>query len=193
MISHSQGKGLNRFADLTARWVPDAVTAGVILTFLTLAIGLAMGNSMTRSLDAYHQGLWMLLPFTMQMTLILLLSMALASTPFFRRLIARLARLPRSRNQVIALSFLICGATSYTYWGLGYALNPIVAIYFAAEAERKDIAIDFPFLLAITTAATALWQYGLSSSAVLLVGMWVHFLRCIIRCVTRWQLDWSSS
>ena len=193
MTSHSKGQGLNRFADLMARWVPEAVTAGVILTFLTLAIGLAMGNSMTKSLDAYHQGLWMLLPFTMQMTLILLLSMALASTPFFRGLIARLARLPKTRNQVIALSFLICGATSYTYWGLGYALNPMVAIYFAAEAERKDIAIDFPFLLAVTTAATALWQYGLSSSAPLLVATQGHFLQSTIGVVPLSTTIWSPA
>src|SRR5476651_671787 len=128
-----------------SRWVPDAITAGAILTFLTLGIALALGNPLGRVLEAYHQGLWMLLAFTMQMTLILVLSLALGATPFFQRAIARLARLPNTRNQVIALAFLIGGAISYLYWGLGYALNPMIAIYFAAEAERKNIAIDFPF------------------------------------------------
>ena len=84
MTSQWRDRGLDRFANLMSRWVPDAVTAGVILTFLTLAIALALGNSASRVLDAYHQGLWMLLPFTMQMTLILVLSLALATTPFFR-------------------------------------------------------------------------------------------------------------
>jgi len=91
-------RGLDRFANLMSRWVPDAVTAGVILTFLTLAIALALGNPVLRALDAYHQGLWMLLPFTMQMTLILVLSLALATTPFFRGIIVRLARLPKART-----------------------------------------------------------------------------------------------
>jgi len=129
----------------------------------------------------------------MQMTLILVLSLALATTPFFRGLIARLSRLPRSRNQFIALAFLTCGATSYAYWGLGYALNPMVAIYFAAEAERREIAIDFPFLLAVTTAASALWQYGLSASAPLLVASQGHFLQSTIGIVPLSTTIWSPA
>ena len=58
-----------------------------------ILIALALGNPIVRILDSYHQGLWMLLPFTMQMTLIIVLSAAVAVTPFFRRAIAALARL----------------------------------------------------------------------------------------------------
>ena len=183
MIPGPSDKGLERFANLMSRWVPDAVTAGVALTFATLGIAFAVGNSPGRVMDAYHQGLWMLLPFTMQMTLILVLSLALATTPFFRNGIARLARVPTTRNQFIVVAFVSCGVTSYLYWGLGYALNPMIAIYFAAEAERKDIPIDFPFMLAVTTAAQSLWQYGLSSSAALLVATPGHFLQSTIGVV----------
>jgi short-chain fatty acids transporter len=135
----------------------------------------------------------MLLPFTMQMTLILVLSLALSTTPFFRGAIARLGRLPKSRNQFIALAFLTCGLTSYAYWGLGYALNPMVAIYFATEAERKNIDIDFPFLLAVTTAASALWQYGLSASAPLLVATEGHFLQSTIGVIPLSTTIWSPA
>ena len=58
-----------------SRWVPDAITAGVILTLFTLIMALALGSPISKVMDAYHQGLWMLLPFTMQMTLILVLSL----------------------------------------------------------------------------------------------------------------------
>ena len=193
MILQQRDRELDRFANLMSRWVPDAITAGVILSFFTLAIALALGNPIPRALEAYHQGMWMLLPFTMQMTLILVLSLALATTPFFRGIIARLARLPKSRNQFVALAFLTCGATSYAYWGLGYALNPMVAIYFATEAERKNIAIDFPFLLAVTTAASALWQYGLSASAPLLVASQGHFLQSTIGVIPLSTTIWSPA
>ncbi|HTS29874.1 MAG TPA: TIGR00366 family protein [Bryobacteraceae bacterium] len=184
---------LERFANLMSRWVPDAITAGVILTLFTMGAALALGSRPPQAMEAYHQGLWMLLPFTMQMTLILLLSMALSTTPLFRRGIARLARIPNSRNQVIALAFVVCGVTSYLYWGLGYALNPIVAIYFAAAAERKNIAIDFPYLLAVTTAAQALWQYGLSSSGPLLVATQGHFLEKTIGVIPLSTTIWSPA
>ena len=193
MTPQLHDSGLDRFANVMSRWVPDAITAGVLLTFFTLAIALALGSPLSRVMDAYHQGLWMLLPFTMQMTLVLVLSLALAATPVFRRAIARLARIPNTRNQFIALAFLICGVTSYLYWGLGYALNPIIAIYFAAEAERKDIDIDFPFLLAVTTAAQALWQYGVSASAPLLVASQGHFLQNTIGVIPLSTTIWSPA
>ena len=83
---------LERFPDLISQLVPDAVTASVILTVTMVAAALAMGNPLTLVMNAYHQGLWMLLPFTMQMTLIIVLSSALAGTPFFRRMLAAAAR-----------------------------------------------------------------------------------------------------
>jgi short-chain fatty acids transporter len=188
-----QERGLTRFATLVGHSVPDAITASVILTFATFFVALALGDSLPRILEAYHQGLWMLLPFTMQMTLILVLSLALSSTPLLRRMIAGLARIPKTRNQFIAIAFLSAGATAYLYWGLGYALSPMIAIYFAAEAERKGIEIDFPFLLAVTSAAQALWQYGLSSSAPLLVASQGHFLQNTIGVIPLSSTIWSPA
>src|SRR5215469_2794004 len=125
---------LQRFSHWMAGLVPDAITASVILTMLVAGVALALGNPFTRVIDAFHQGLWMLLPFTMQMTLIIVLGSALAATPFLRRAITGLARLPRTRNQVIVTAFLAAGAASYFFWGLGYTLGPLVAVYCAAEA-----------------------------------------------------------
>jgi len=184
---------LERFAQWTAHLVPDAITASVILTALVAILALVLRNPAARVLDAYHQGLWMLLPFTMQMTLIIVLSSALGSTRFFRRTIAGLARLPKTRNQVIVTAFLAAGFCAYLYWGLGYALGPIIAIYCAAEAERKGIAIDFPFLLAVTSSAQALWQFGLSSSGPLLVASSGHFLQQIIGIVPLSTTIWSPA
>ena len=113
---------------------------------------------------------------------------------FLRETIARAgADSRRRRNQFIALAFLSGGLTSYLYWGLGYALGPMIAIYFAAEAERRGIDVDFPFLLAVTTAAQALWQYGLSSSAPLLVASQGHFLQDTIGVIPLSTTIWSPA
>jgi short subunit fatty acids transporter len=50
VTAQSRERGLERFANMMSRWVPDAITAGVILTFLTLAIALALGNPLSRVL-----------------------------------------------------------------------------------------------------------------------------------------------
>jgi short-chain fatty acids transporter len=182
-----------RFPDLISRLVPDAITTSVLLTLTMVAIALAMGNPLARVMDAYHQGLWMLLPFTMQMTLIIVLSSAMAATPLFRRAIAALARLPRTPRQMVALAFLTSGTSAYVYWGLGYALGPMIAIYFAAEAERREIAVDFPYLLGVTYAAQALWQYGLSASGPLLVASRGHFLQDTIGVLPLSTTIWSPA
>src|ERR1043165_797849 len=105
-LSHSR---LEQFSQWMARLVPDAISASVILTLVIAGAALALGNPVSKVVDAYHEGLWMLLAFTMQMTLIIVLSSVLGSTPVFRSAVARLARLPRTRNQTIVLAFLTSG------------------------------------------------------------------------------------
>src|SRR5262245_8326176 len=129
---------LEIFARVMGRFVPDAITASVILLLILTGMALAMGNSPSKTLDAYYQGLWMPLPFTMQMTLIIVLSSVLGATPFFKTSITRLSRLPNTRFQVVALSVLVTAAAAYLYWGLGIAMTPLVAVHFAREAERKS-------------------------------------------------------
>jgi len=167
---------VTRFAVLIGRVIPDAMSTSIVLLVLVFAAALTMGNSLQETADAYYRGFWMLLSFTMQMTLILVLSSTLGATPFFRRIVVAMSRLPGSRGQVVAMAMLSSAALSYLYWGLGIALGPLVAIYFAREAESKGIAIDFPFLLAVTGAATSVWQFGFSASAPLLMNTPGHFL-----------------
>ena len=110
------------------------------------------------------------------MALIITLSSALGATPFARRLILSLSRWPRTSTQLVGLAVLIVAVASYFFWGLGLALIPLVSIHFAREAEHRGIRLDFPFLLATVWAAHAVWQYGLSSSAALLMATPGHFL-----------------
>src|SRR5689334_23145945 len=112
----------------------------------------------------------MLLPFPILMTLIIVLRASVAWKLFLGTTIADMARMRRTPKQIVALAFVTSGAASYLYWGLGYALGPMIAIFFAAEAERRGIDVDFPFLLGVVSASQALWQFGLSSSGPLLVA-----------------------
>jgi short-chain fatty acids transporter len=184
---------LDRFASLIAHLVPDAITASVILLLVLAGVALALGNSGVQVMDAYYRGLWMLLPFTMQMTLIIVLSSALASSPFFKAVVVALSALPRTRNQMVALAVLLTAVAAYAYWGLGIALAPVIAVYFAREAERKGIDIDFPFLLAIVAGANAVWQFGLSASAPLLMATPGHFLEKSIGILPLSTTIWSPA
>jgi short-chain fatty acids transporter len=183
---------ISRFAQVVGTLVPDATSAAVILMLVVAGAALALGSTPGAIVDAYYRGLWMLLPFTMQMTLILVLSAVVSATPLFRRVVVTLARKPRTLTQVIVFSVLLDAAASYFYWGLGLALGPLIAIHFAAAAEEKGIAVDFPFLLATVAASQAVWQFGLSSSAPLLMATPGHFLEKTVGLMDLRSTIWSA-
>ena len=168
---------LTRFSLAAGAQVPDATAMAVILLLVLIAAALGLGNSFTATSDAFYRGLWMLLAFSMQITLLLLLSSVLSAMPFFRTAIVRLATLPASTTQVFLLSVLVTSSLSYVYWGLGLALGPLIGVHFARAAEARGIRVDFPCLLATQFAATSIWQYGLSSTPALLVATPGHFLQ----------------
>lgn len=164
------------FARAVGAFVPDATAMAVFMIVALGVAAVALGNTVAATVDAFYRGLWMLLAFTLQMTLVLVLSAVVSSTSVFRRAAGRLAELPRSTTQVVLLSVLVTAGLSYLYWGLGVALGPLVAVYFARAAEAKGIRVDFPCLLAAQFAAGSIWQYGLSSTPALLVATPGHFL-----------------
>ena len=173
--------------------VPDALTASVGLVLILAAMAFALGDPLAKVGEAYYKGLWMLLPFTMQMTLIIVLSSVLGQTPFLRWAIASLSRAPNSTNQVVMVSVLLCALLSYLYWGLGMTLSPLIAIHFAKRAEQRGIRVDFPFLLALLWAANSCWQYGLSSTAPLLMATPGHFLENLTGVLPLSRTIWSPA
>ncbi len=183
----------DRFARVMGRFVPDAITAAIFLLFALFIAALALGNPLEAAMDAWYRGLWMLLPFTMQMTLIIVLSSVVGQTSLFRRAVRALSNLPKTTNQVVIYAVLLNAVLSYFYWGLGVALGPIIAVYFAREAERKGISVDFLFLLSVVWAANAVWQFGLSASAPLLMATPGHFLESTIGVIQLKTTIWSPA
>jgi len=184
---------LEEMSRAIGRLTPDAITAAVFMLAVLAAAALLLGNTVETVTDAWYRGLWMLLPFTMQMTLVLVLSGVVGQTPWFRRTIQHLAKLPRTENQVIAGTALVSAALGYCNWGLGMVLAPIAGIYFARESERKGLRVDFLFLLAVLWGAGSVWQYGLSASAPLLVATPGHFLEATTGVMPLSTTIWSPA
>jgi short-chain fatty acids transporter len=167
---------VDRLARTMERVVPDAITTSILLLVSMFVLSQALGAGVSGAMDAYYRGLWSLLTFTMQMTLILVLSLILGATPLFRKAIIGLSRLPRTRPQVVMLAVLVGGCVAYLNWGLSIALSPVISTHFARQAERKGLQVDFLFLLATLAGVGSIWQFGFSGSAPLLVATPGHFL-----------------
>ena len=167
---------VDALAEIMERIVPDAITTSIILLVILFGLSLGLGTGLTATMDAYYRGLWMLLQFTMQMTLILVLSLILGATPTFKNAVIFLSRLPRTQAQVMVLAVVAGGFVAYLNWGLSIALSPVIAIHFATQAERKGIKIDFLWLMSVLAGGGAIWQFGLSGSAPLLMATPGNFL-----------------
>lgn len=178
---------------LIGRMTPDAITASALMLIVLCGAALALGNSVEKVLDAWYVGLWRLLPFTMQMTLVIVLSSVVGQTSQFRGAIQWLARLPRTENQVTIGAALVAAVLAYSNWGLGMVLSPIAGIHFARESERKGLKVDFLFLLAVIWGANSVWQFGLSASAPLLVATPGHFLEATTGLMPLSTTIWSSA
>jgi len=167
---------VDALAEIMERIVPDAITTSIILLVILFGLSLGLGAGLTATMDAYYRGFWMLLQFTMQMTLILVLSLILGATPTFKNAVIFLSRLPRTQAQVMVLAVVAGGFVAYLNWGLSIALSPVIAIHFATQAERRGIRIDFLWLMSVLAGGGAIWQFGLSGSAPLLMATPGNFL-----------------
>ena len=68
--------------DWTERWVPDAFIFALIATLIVIIAGVAFTpSSLPQVIDAWGKGLWELIPFTLQMALIIITGHVLATNP----------------------------------------------------------------------------------------------------------------
>ncbi len=184
---------IENFTRAVGAHVPDAMALAVIMLIALFGISLGFDNTLEATTDGFYRGLWMLLAFSMQMALLLMLSTVASATPYFRNLVLALAQRPASAGQVYLLAAVLTAALGYLYWGLAMALGPLIAVHFARNAENRGIAIDFPCLLATQFAAGSAWQFGLSSTAALMVATPGHFLEATTGVMSFSTTIWSPA
>src|SRR5712664_4057064 len=103
--------------DWAERWVPDAFIFALLATVLVIAAALAATPSTTlQVVDAWGRGFWELIPFTLQMSLIIITGHVLATSPPMGRVIRALARLPQSPRAAVALVTFFALATAWLNW-----------------------------------------------------------------------------
>src|SRR5689334_5139299 len=89
-----------RFAE---RWVPDAFVFALAATFVVLPIAMVgRGKSPLEVVELWGSGFWELIPFTLQMALVIITGYVLATTRPVYRLIAALAGIPKTPRAAVA-------------------------------------------------------------------------------------------
>jgi short-chain fatty acids transporter len=154
-------------ADWSQKWFPDAFVFALVAVIVVFLAGLLVGAAPRDLVKYFGDGFWSLIPFTMQMAVIIIGSYVVAASPPVHRLIRRLAAIPRTPRAAVAFVAFFSMATSLISWAFG----PIFAGILAREIVQRVRGIDYRAIGAAAYLGTAtIWALGLSSSAALLMS-----------------------
>jgi short-chain fatty acids transporter len=155
-------------ASITAwaeRWVPDAFVFALAATVFVCAAAMGVMRASPRAVaEAWGAGFWDLLPFTMQMSLVIITGYVLASTRPVYALIARLAAVPRTGRGAVAWVAFLAMASSWLNWGFSLIFSAVLA----KETARRVPHVDYRAVAASAFLGLgSIWAQGLSGSAAL--------------------------
>ncbi len=154
-----------------ARVTPEPFAVAVLLTVLVIIAGAwqlggtpaALGEVLR--LWSRPGGLWSLLAFGMQMSVMLVLGSALADAPPIRRGLERLARASGGPRRLVGLTALLSCTLALVNWPFGLVCGAVFARSAGQEAARRGWRLHYPLLCAAGYAGMMVWHGGLSGTA----------------------------
>jgi len=146
---------------LVRRYMPDPFVLAVILLALVFVAGVALTpTTPSEMVTHFGTGVWSLLGFAMQLSLVVVTGSTLGETPVIKRGVHRLAAIPSSPTGAVVFVTLLTAAIALVNWGVGL----VVGVICAREVARRIEGAHFPLLIAATYAGYTLWSAGMSSS-----------------------------
>lgn len=167
-----------RFNVGVENYLPNAFIFAILLTFLTLILGMTVTNqSLTDMTTHWYTGFWNFLAFTTQMILILITGYALVKAPPVQKLLVRIASVPKTQKSALIITILVAAAAGYISWGLGFVLGTLFAIEVAKNVKTADFRI---LIAAAYTGTIAILPASITVTAPLLVNTPGHSLEAEI-------------
>jgi short-chain fatty acids transporter len=160
----SIGLGLAAWSE---KWFPDAWIFALIGIVFIFFFGIIIGESPLNLALAGGKQFWVLIPFTMQMAMIIIGGYVVASTPAVYWLIRKVALIPKNGRTAIAWIAFFSMATSLISWGLSLIFSGLLV----REITRRLDDMDYRAAgAAAYLGLGAVWALGLSSSAALMMA-----------------------
>ncbi len=152
-----------RSAAWAERWFPDAWVFAALGIVIVAAVALMFGATPVATVQAFGDGFWSLIPFTMQMVFVVISGYVVATAPIIARFIDVLARIPRTGRGAICLVGLVSMLASLLSWGFSLVFGGLLV---RALARREQLRMDYRAAgAAAYLGLGAVWAMGLSSSA----------------------------
>lgn len=154
-------------ADWSERWFPDAFVFALVALIIVFVGAMFLGTALRDLIKYFGEGFWSLIPFTMQMAIIIIGGYVVATSPPIHRLIRWLSGVPRTARGAVAFVAFFSMATSMISWGLSLIFSGILV----REIVKNVRGIDYRAIGAAAYLGTgSVWALGLSSSAALVMA-----------------------
>ncbi len=154
-------KIINACVRLVQRWLPEPFIFAVLLTLVAACIAMPVCHQ--TPVEVIHNwggGVWGLLAFAMQMSLVLVTGATLAAAPVVKKAISHLARVPKTPAGAIAFVTGVSAVACWLNWGFGLIVGAILA----REVARSVRNVDYRLLIASAYSGFVVWHAGLSGS-----------------------------
>jgi short-chain fatty acids transporter len=156
-----------RLANWSERWFPDPLIFALVGIVVVFIAGLLLRQSPTQLAIQGGKNFWTLVPFTMQMVMIIVGGYVVASTPIVYRVIQGLAGIPNTPRAAIAWVAFFSMLTSLISWGLSLIFSGLLVRELAHRVKGMDYRAAGA---AAYLGLGAVWAMGLSSSAAMLMA-----------------------
>ena len=154
-------KFTNGCVKLVQRFLPDAFVFCIILTIVIFIAAMPVaGMNPIEVANAWGSGVWGLLAFSMQMALVLVLGSALANAPAIKRIIVKLAGVPKKPAGAVAFVTIISAICCFINWGFGLIIGALLA----KEVAKKIKGLDYRLIIAAAYSGFVIWHSGISGS-----------------------------
>jgi short-chain fatty acids transporter len=149
----------------TERWVPDAFVFALLATVVVVLAGMiATTATPAEVVDAWGRGFWDLIPFTLQMALVIITGHVLATSRPMGRVIRAVASWPTTPRGAVALVTFFALFSAWINWGFSLIFSAVLA----RQIARRVKGADYRALAAASFLGLgSVWAQGLSGSAAL--------------------------
>jgi len=160
-------KFTNGCVALVQKFLPDPFIFCIILTVFVFVVAIPITHQSPLEMVAHWGGgIWTLLGFSMQMALVLVLGSALANAPAVKKVVVKLASIPKTPFQGIVSGTVFSIIACWINWGFGLVVGAILA----KEIAKQVKGIDYRLLIASAYSGFIIWHAGLSASIPLTVA-----------------------
>lgn len=163
-----------RFQFAADRIIPNSFVFSVILTFIVAIMAFAMTAASVLDLVGYwYNGLWSMLTFAFQMTIMVVITSAVAKAPVIEKQLSKIARIPKTPRAAYLVLIIVTCIAAYINWAFATILAPILSMYLSKNVK----GCHFPFMVAVGYACMIMIQPICPSiSVVALLASPDHFL-----------------